>query len=106
MTVQKFEKLLQANARLISTLQNELEETNKGVIQLIMELEEIQKDDQLYECEHTIRQLQKELEETNKGLLALAVELDQSEDRLGLGADSRGIGQFGHLRGEPVELLL
>ena len=81
MAVQKFEKLLQANARLISALQNELEETNKGVIQLIMELEEIQKDDQLYECEHTIRQLQKELEETNKGLLALAVELDQSEEK-------------------------
>jgi len=81
MNSKKFEQLLLENCRLIQALQGELEETNKGVIQLIMEFEEIEKDEILHDGEHTIRHFQKELEETNKGLLALAVELDQSEEK-------------------------
>lgn len=79
MNIKKFEQLLLENTRLIQALQNELEETNKGVIQLVMEFEE--KEEDFHNGEHAIRQLQKELEETNKGLLALAVELDQSEEK-------------------------
>lgn len=81
MSRKKFKQLLLDNTRLIQVLQSELEETNKGVIQLIMELEGIKEDENIHEGEHTIRHLQKELEETNKGLLALAVELDQSEEK-------------------------
>ncbi len=78
MNSKKFQQLLLENTRLIQALQTELEETNKGVIQLIMELEETKCPS---ESEHSIIQLQKELEETNKGLLALAAELDQSEEK-------------------------
>ncbi len=81
MNRKKFKQLLLENTRLIQALQSELEETNKGIIQLIMEFEGIKEDENIHEGEHTIRHLQKELEETNKGLLALAVELDQSEEK-------------------------
>jgi diguanylate cyclase (GGDEF)-like protein/PAS domain S-box-containing protein len=80
MKKQELEQLLSDKARLIEELEIELEETNQGIIQLMMELEELEQE-KLRENIDLIKQLQVELADTNKGLLALAVELEQSEEK-------------------------
>ena len=80
MKKQDLEQLLSDKARLIEELEFELEETNQGIIQLMMELEDLEQE-KLRENIEVIKQLQVELADTNKGLLALAVELEQSEEK-------------------------
>lgn len=80
MKKQELEQLLSDKARLIEELEFELEETNQGIIQLMMELEDLEQE-KLREKIDLIKQLQVELADTNKGLLALAVELEQSEEK-------------------------
>jgi diguanylate cyclase (GGDEF)-like protein/PAS domain S-box-containing protein len=76
----ELEELLSSKARIITELEAELEETNQGIIQLMMELEDLEQE-KLREHIELIKQLQLELADTNKGLLALAVELEQSEEK-------------------------
>jgi diguanylate cyclase (GGDEF)-like protein/PAS domain S-box-containing protein len=80
MKKQELEQLLSDKARLIEELEVELEETNQGIIMLMMELEDLEQE-KLREHIELIKQLQVELADTNKGLLALAVELEQSEEK-------------------------
>jgi diguanylate cyclase (GGDEF)-like protein/PAS domain S-box-containing protein len=74
------EKELFEKSELIRELQLELDETNRGILVLTMELEQIE-EEKLREGVETIQQLQKELEVTNQGLLALTVELDQAKEK-------------------------
>lgn len=80
MKKQELEQLLSDKARIIEELEHELEETNQGIIMLMMELEELEKE-KFRENIDVIKQLQIELSDTNKGLLALAVELEESEEK-------------------------
>lgn len=80
MNSREFELLLSEKARMIDELQNELDETNQGIILLTLELDELEQA-KLREGIETICQLQDELAVTNKGLLALTVELEESEEK-------------------------
>jgi diguanylate cyclase (GGDEF)-like protein/PAS domain S-box-containing protein len=80
MKKQELEQLLSDKARIIEELEHELEETNQGIIMLMMELEDLEKE-KFRENIDVIKQLQIELADTNRGLLALAVELEESEEK-------------------------
>ncbi len=76
----EFEKALFIKSEQIRELQLELDETNRGILILTLELEQIE-EEKLREGMETVQQLQKELEVTNQGLLALTVELDQAKEK-------------------------
>ncbi len=80
MNDKSFDQSLTEKLQLIKGLQEELEETNQGVLLLMQEVEEL-KNKKLAERMETINQLQEELDKTNKGLIALTIELEQSEEK-------------------------
>lgn len=74
------ENELNDKINLIHELRKELEETNKGILILVMELENAS-EKRINEENAVIKQLQNELALTDQGLLALAMELDIAKEK-------------------------
>ena len=73
-------KELLEKTRLIQELQQELEDTNLGILMLTIELDQAESE-KLQESSETIKQLQQEIEITNQNLSKLSIELEKAEEK-------------------------
>lgn len=78
-----FKQKFDETQKIVKELQDELAETNRGLLALTLEMHQSDNnlEKKIQETLRTVKELEDELAETNTGLIALTIELQQAEEK-------------------------